>query len=255
MIYHFNNSAIFYNIKGTGKPIVFLHGFLESSTMWSPIVSDFNDYQVILIDLPGHGKSDAIANSHTMELQAEVIFTILEKESINKATFVGHSMGGYVLLAIAEKYPEIISKLILLNSTSKLDNPKKKKNRSRAIEIIKRNKKAYVSMAISNLFSEENREKYRSEIEKQKDEASTFSTEGIIASIKGLRDRIDRTTVLKDFANEKYSIAGIEDVIIPIEDSRNIATTTNTTLFEVKTGHFSLLEKRKEIVKILHFIV
>lgn len=255
MIYHYNNSSIFYSIEGSGKPIVFLHGFLESSTMWQPLISSLNGYKVLLIDLPGHGKSEKVADSHTMELQAEIIYQILKKENISNAAFVGHSMGGYVLLAIAEKYPEIISKLIMVNSTSALDTVEKKKNRSRAIEIVKRNKKTYVSMAISNLFSEDNRQKFSLEIENMKNEASTFSTGGIIAIIKGLRDRIDRTNVLKDFTNKKYSIVGLKDAIIPIEESRKIATTTNTTLFEVKTGHFSVLEKCEEIVKLIHLIV
>ena len=134
MITHFNQIPIHYNIIGKGPCIVLLHGFLLSSSIWDelvPILSKKN--KVIIIDLPGHGKSGCIAEIHSMELIAEVINFILEKNNINQASFIGHSMGGYISLAFTEKYKSKVNALILLNSTTEKDSAEKKINRDHFI--------------------------------------------------------------------------------------------------------------------------
>ena len=109
-------------------------------------------------------------------------------------------------------------------------------------------------MGIANLFTEERQEKYKHLIDKFSKEAFQFPVEGIIASIKGMKIRKDRTTILKNFKGKKYLIAGIEDPIIPISDSEKNASETNSKLYKVNSGHMSVNENSDEIIKIMHFI-
>ena len=118
MILNYNNTHIYYEIQGKGPALVLLHGFLESITMWEPLIpKTIENKTVITIDLPCHGKSGCIGKVHSMELMAEVVHYILKYHTIKSATFMGHSMGGYVALAYAEMYDAEVNTLILLNST------------------------------------------------------------------------------------------------------------------------------------------
>jgi pimeloyl-ACP methyl ester carboxylesterase len=256
MTFQYKNSAIFYETFGNGKPIVLLHGFLESSTMWKPLISEFSKKNfLITVDFPGHGKSDVISETHSMELMAEIVNSLLKELKVESATFIGHSMGGYVTLAIAELFPEKVEKLILLNSTSVADSEEKKQNRDRSIEIVGKVPEAYISMAIGNLFAESSREKFALEIEALKKEVYSFPVEGIQAMIRGMRDRKDRTSVLKEFPREKYLISAKEDPIIPISDSKKIAEESNASLKIIDGGHMSMIENSSSVVDFLHFIL
>jgi len=255
MIYHFNEVPIFYEVTGEGPHMLLLHGFLESSTIWSTIVPELSgDNTMVTLDLPGHGKSGCIAETHSMELMAEVIYSLLKYLKIKSVSFVGHSMGGYVALAFAEKYEHKIGSLVLLNSTTKTDSAVRKRNRERALNIISVNKRAFINMTIAHLFVESSRERYVSEFAGLTKEAFTFPTEGIMAVIRGMKERKDRARILENFRRDKYVICGEEDPVVPITVSKEIALTTHSKLIILQGGHMSWLENKDEIVKILHFI-
>lgn len=251
MILKFNNTPIYYQIEGNGPALILLHGFLESSTMWEKLVSVLAERNTIIsIDLPGFGKSGCISEVHSMELMAEVAHKVLEKEKIQSATFMGHSLGGYVTLAFAEIYPQRVDKLILLNSTSEEDSPERKINRDRSLKVISKYPEIYIKMAIDNLFVENTWETYASEIEKLKREALEFPVEGIKAGLLGMKIRKNRVSVLKNFRNVKIMISGIQDPLLPIECSKNEALQTNSDLILVSGGHMGMIENFDEIVKI-----
>ncbi len=255
MITYFNQTPIHYTDIGKGPCLVLLHGFLLSSTIWvdlAPILSKKN--RVIIIDLPGHGKSGCISETHTMEMMADVINSVLEEKKITKASFIGHSMGGYISLAFAEKYPSKINKLVLLNSSTEEDSTERKKNRDRAINVINNNKDIFIIMAISALFPKNKQTKHQKLIEHFTDEAKSFTIEGIIAAINGMKIRKDRTSILKSFQGDKYMISGIEDPIISISSSEKVANESQAKLLKVNSGHMSINENIDEIIKIMHFI-
>ena len=255
MIFQYKNSAIFYETFGQGSAIVLFHGFLESSTMWKSLIPQLSKNNfVITIDFPGHGKSDIISETHSMELMAEIADEILKHLKISSATFIGHSMGGYVSLAYAEMFPEKVEKLILLNSTPIADSEEKKENRNRALKVIDQNPQAYISMAIGNLFAESSREKFAAEIEALKMEAYSFPVEGIQAAIRGMRDRKDRTEVLKNFSNEKYMILAKEDPILPIMETKEVAEFCNVSTKIIEGGHISTIENFDSVANYLRFI-
>lgn len=250
-----SGTDLYYHVSGNGPAWVFLHGFLESSTMWENIIPEFSDsHTIVTIDLPGHGKSGVIAYTHTMEIYADAVRTVLQNLNITEATFIGHSMGGYVALAYAEMYPEEIRSLVLLNSTPAEDSPDRKKNRLKALEILSDKPNPFIKLVIANLFSHESQLDFPEEIQKLQKEALKFPLDGIKAAIRGMKDRKDRTSVLRNWKKKKYMICAEKDPIISLKDSEKWATYCRSELKVVSGGHMSHIESRDKIVKILHFI-
>lgn len=246
----YKNIQIAFTAEGKGETIVLLHGFLESSTIWKDVIFLLKEtHQVIAVDLLGHGKTDKLGYIHSMETIAEMVDAVLTELKVEKASFIGHSMGGYVALAFAEQFPQKTGKLVLLNSTTVADSEERKENRDRAKRLVKQNKKAFISMAIKNLFTDGNRDRLRNEINKLIDEAVQLPSENIIASIEGLKNRKDRTEVLKKFSGEKIIIAGKNDPVVPFEEIQEIAEKTHSALIAFEDGHMSYLENKEELLR------
>jgi len=251
----YKNTKISYSDSGTGNTIVLLHGFLENKKMWKDYVDFFSEkYRVVTIDLLGHGESEPLGYVHEMEDNANAVNEVLEYLKIEKATIVGHSMGGYVGLAFAELYPKKIQKLVLLNSTSKEDSGEKKLNRTRAIKAVKQNYVSFVSLAIANLFSENNRTRLAEEIEKVKTEALKTPLQGIIASQEGMKIRKDREWLLKENRFPVLLILGKKDPVLKYEESLSQIEDTTAELISFEDGHMSQIENKEELkIALLHF--
>ena len=248
----YKNTTIAYDVSGVGESIVLLHGFLENATMWNSLVTVLSkNYQVITIDLLGHGKSECLGYIHTMEDQAEMVYFVLEKLGVTSAVFMGHSMGGYVALAFAELYPAMVKGLVLQNSTSKADSEERKANRDRAIKAVKREYTKFVRLSITNLFSEENREKMIAEIEKVKIEALKTPLQGIVASLEGMKIRKDRETILRSATFPMLLILGKKDGVLNYEDNLKQIENTNLKLITFPDGHMSHIENKNELKNVL----
>ena len=251
MILKFKNREVFYQVSGAGKPVVMLHGFLESSQIWNDFLPEFSEYgQIITIDLPGHGRSQCIEEVHSMELMAEAVHAVLLSIGVKKAEFVGHSMGGYVVLAFLELYPQMVDSLMLLNSTPAADSEEKKEIRERSVEVVEKNKRAYISMAISKLLTPEHNELFSKEVEQLKETAYNFPTEGITAALRGMKIRTDRTSVLKGYPGSKIIVSGKEDPIMNIQEIKKLAIETESFFVSLPGGHLSYLESKEEFKKL-----
>lgn len=244
----YKKGTLSYRVGGKGETIVFLHGFLENQKMWDTLSSHFNSYQCITVDLLGHGQSDCIGYIHTMEDMADAVHHILNELKITQATFIGHSMGGYVALAFAELFPEMTQKIVLLNSTSRADSEERKSNRNRAILAVKQNYKAAISMSISNLFYEENRLKFKNEINHTRDEALKTPLQGIVAAQEGMKIRKDREIILHTWEKPILLILGIKDPVLNFEEHKNQIKNTNTSLISLSGGHMSHIENLPELI-------
>ena len=252
MILNYYETPIYYEIHGKGPAIVLLHGFLESLTMWerlTPILS--TNKTVVTIDFPGFGKSGVVDTVHSMELMANIVDQIIKLHSLETISIIGHSMGGYVALAYCEIYPTSVENLILLNSTPEADSPKGKINRERTLRLVDKNSALFLTMAVQNLFTQDAQEKHASEIEKMKNDVLRFPLEGIKAAISGMKNRKDRTSVLKNFQGGKLMVCGRHDSLIPYKVSTTLAKETFTPIIKLNGGHMGMIENFDEIVKII----
>jgi pimeloyl-ACP methyl ester carboxylesterase len=249
---YYKNAKISYSDNGKGNTIVLLHGFLENSSMWNFYTTIFSEkYRIIAIDLLGHGQTESMSYMHTMEDMADAVHAVLSHLNIHEAVFTGHSMGGYVSLAMAELYPEMIKGIVLLNSTSKEDSQERKTNRMRAVKAVKQNAAVFVSMSIANLFSEENREKLTNEIEAVKQEALKTPLQGIISALEGMKVRKDREFILHQATFPILLILGKKDPVLNYEDNISQIEGTPVNLITFPDGHMSHIENRKELSLVL----
>lgn len=253
MQYIYKQSSQHYVKIGTGpKTILLLHGFLESSRMWQFFMNHFYpSYQTLAPDLLGHGSSEGIGYVYHMEDMAAAVNSLLEVEKIPKVSIIGHSMGGYVALAFAEMFPDKVAQVILLNSTPQADSSERKLNRDRAIELVKKNKDAFIRMSIANLLAEKNRERYFDELESLKEEALPMTAQQVVASLEGMKIRKNRVQFWKEISVPKMIIAGREDPIIPLDEIQKIADQTTTPLRVMDGGHLSYIEDRENLIKVL----
>lgn len=248
----YKNSKVYFSSFGKGPCVVFLHGFLENSSMWNFVIHELKERNsIITIDLLGHGKTDCLGYIHTMEDMAAVVKAVLSYLNIRKITFIGHSMGGYVALAFAEKYPKCVRGLCLLNSTAKADTEGRKKLRDRANVMAKMNYENLIRMSVGNQFSVENRHKMAEEIEETKTLALQTSLQGYIATNEGMKIRKDRTHVLALAKFKKLFVVGKSDRILNYNTIVEEAQTTITTLKQLSGGHMSYIENREETKEIL----
>ncbi|WNH13755.1 alpha/beta fold hydrolase [Thalassobellus suaedae] len=252
----YKGTTIFYTDDGTGNMVVLLHGFLENSNMWLPFIPALSkNNRVICIDLLGHGKTDCLGYVHSMELMADVVHAVLSHLKIKKATIIGHSMGGYVALALAEKKPNLIKGLCLMNSTAQEDSFEKKKNRDRAILAVKQNHKTFIRLAISNLFRPKNRTIFSKEIKQIKKEALQTPLQGIIAALEGMKIRKNRTFILSNNSYKQMMMVSKKDPVLNYDSLINQTKNTQVKVVEFPDGHMSHIENKNYFLQeIIHFI-
>lgn len=114
-----NGVRLYYETYGSGEPLVLLHGFTMSHTMWEPFVEDFSKtYKVILVDLRGHGESTNPSNEFTHRESARDIYGLLDLLHIEKFKAMGYSSGGMTLTHMATMDTSRIQAMVLIGSTA-----------------------------------------------------------------------------------------------------------------------------------------
>ena len=220
--------------------------------MWDFYIPEFaKKNRVIAIDLLGHGNSECLGYVHAMEDHADAVHAVLSELRIRKVIFVGHSMGGYVSLAFAELYPEKIKGFVLLNATARADNEERKINRDRAVKAVKQSFVNFISLCIANLFSENNRDRLSAAIENVKKEALKTPLQGIVASLEGMKIRMDREVLLHLTPYPKLMILGEKDPVLPYEETIEQLENTKVELVTFPDGHMSYIENQEELLKVL----
>lgn len=195
---NYKEIKISYLIEGEGEALVFLHGYLEAKEIWSDFSKRFSGkYQVICIDLPGHGESGVLGKIHEMDEMADVAAAVLKYENIDKCVLFGHSMGGYAVMSFVENYPDKLKGYCLFHSTCFADNEEKKNNRDREIALIKCGKKNQIIRTnIPKGFADSNLGSMDEEVERAKTIAMDSSDDGTIALLRGMKERKDHTGAL-----------------------------------------------------------
>ncbi len=201
------------------KCVVLLHGYLENMLVWEEFASLlYQKVRVVTLDLPGHGISEVKGEVHTMEYLADTVVLMLDALEIEQAVLVGHSMGGYVALAAAERHPERLAGLVLLSSTPNADSEAKRENRRREIAIVREGKKDLLArMAPAMGFAADNRRRFADEIEDLTEIVRLTEDSGIVALLGGMIERRDQNEMLHNLATPQLFILGRKDEYITAE--------------------------------------
>lgn len=248
----FKKENVGFSDRGKGRVVVLLHGFLGSHEIWEKTSNDLSkSYRVIAIDLPGHGATPCYGYVHSMELMAKCVKSVLDFLKLKRYVIIGHSMGGYVGLAFADLFPDNLKGLCLFHSTAYPDSEEKKKDRLRAIDLVKANKTVYTKNSIRNLFATKNLKYLGEEISFANKVARETSRRGIVAALNGMRDRPGRDIILGLVEYPIMMVIGEQDNVLPHEQlmEQSHLIKNKSILYLEHDGHFGFLESPKQCHK------
>ena len=227
--------------------VVLLHGYLESMIVWEEFAVLLRDkLRVVTIDLPGHGISVVQGEKHTMEYLAECVALTMEALGIDRYSVVGHSMGGYVALAMTELYGERLDAVILLSSTTSADTQEKCDRRRREIELIKAGKKNMMARLVPHSgFAPQNAKRMADRIADMEELIVITEDEGVMAILAGMIERKDRDEMLRQSPVPHMFIFGRHDYYIPNEVAEELERThpEAKTVWLENSGHMGFFEE------------
>ncbi len=237
-----NGMEMAYEILGqTGYPIVLIHGFALDHRIWLEMGSKhLRNHRVILPDMRGHGESDTPNGAYPMVLMAQDLAHLLDYLQVNKAIVCGHSMGGYVALAFAAKYPERLAGLGLITTRAHADTDEKREGRYQMIEKVRERGSIAIAEALAPRLSHDE------EIMRQtKEMIVNTSPQGIIGALQGMAERPNRLDLLPEIEVPSLVVAGKDDQIIDLPDAREMADALPHAEFLpiYGAGHMPMKEK------------
>ncbi|MEO6733792.1 MAG: alpha/beta hydrolase [Ferruginibacter sp.] len=257
----FQGSEIFYRIMGNGKMVMLLHGFAEDGEIWNYQADILKDhFTVIVPDLPGSGKSQSISPAD-IDTYAEVIKLILDTEQHNlpltapgQSSLIGHSMGGYITLAFADKYLQYLRCFGMFHSSAYADNEEKKETRNKAINFINdKGSYAFLKTSIPGLFTKDFAEAYPEKINTLIEKGKQFTPEALIQYYEAMIARPDRTAVLKSFPKPVLFIIGEFDNAIPLQISLQQCYLPEQAHVHIlsNSAHMGMLEETEKSSRLL----
>lgn len=245
----YQNKRIMYRITGTGKPIILVHGFGEDGTVWNQQIEYLkNSFTVIVPDLPGSGQSE-LTDDVSMEGMAEVIHSIIHQEDIHTCPVIGHSMGGYITLALIEKYYNHISAFGLFHSSAFADSEEKIVTRRKGIAFIKEHGAfEFLRTATPNLFSQQTKDERPELIDEQIASLSSFSGEALVSYYEAMIQRPDRADILRKATVPVLFAMGKYDTAIPLADGLKQCHLPEKSYIHIlqHSGHMGMLEEPKK---------
>jgi pimeloyl-ACP methyl ester carboxylesterase len=230
--------------QGSGETIVLLHGFCGSKAYWRDVIPPLaRHFHVIAPDLRGHGDSDVPAGTYTMERMSDDIAGLLDQLGIGQAALFGHSLGGYVTLAFAEKHADRLTAFALIHSTAFPDDEKGKEARDKAIESIGQNgMEPFIRGLIPKLFAPANLTAMPEAAELAKRIGLATNPQGAINTARGMKERPDRNQLLQRADKPVLLVAGSEDQIIAPEKTFFADGPHINKVLLPQVGHMSLYE-------------
>ena len=201
---------------------------------------------MVTIDLPGHGISVVQGECHPMDFLADTVAAAMVALGIDRYTVVGHSMGGYVALALCERHAEHLDGLVLLSSTPNPDTEEKAENRRREIALVKSGKKEQLArVAPAAGFAEQNRRRMADVIADLTELVAVTEDEGIVALLNGMIERPDRNAMLQASKVCQLFILGRKDGYIPLEAAETMVARhpQAEVVWLDESGHMGFLEE------------
>ena len=250
----YQNKKILYRNIGNGNPVMLVHGFGEDGSVWHAQVEFLKDkYHLIIPDIPGSGRSEMI-NDMSMEGMAEVLHSIIHEENIDTCTVIGHSMGGYITLALVESYWNHVNAFGLFHSTAFADTEEKKQIRKKGIEFIKQHGAfEFLKTSTPNLFSPKSKSQIADSIEDFIASLANFSPDALVSYYEAMMKRPDRTAILKNTKNPVLFIAGEHDNAVPLDDVLKQCHLPEKSYIHIlkNSGHMGMMEETEKANQIL----
>jgi 3-oxoadipate enol-lactonase len=250
-----DDAAIFYEVLGSGPPIVLLHPFPANHELWKPAAQALvSHYRVILPDLRGHGDSGIGEGLATMEKHAADIARVLDQEQVGRASFVGVSIGGYVLFEFWRKYRARMEALVLCNTKAQADTPEARSGRLQAAaDVMERGTEPFFESMLPKLMGKTARSTRPDLVEGALRMMRKMSPEDVAMVQRGMAERHDSVETLKTISLPALIVTGDEDTLTGVSDAELMRQHIQGSQMKViaKAGHYSPWEQPEEAGKLV----
>lgn len=248
-----NGAEYHYVDAGNGLPLLFVHGFPLSSAAWKHQIGALQSaHRVIAPDLRGFGDSEATAGAVSMDQYATDLHELLRHLSIASAVVIGHSMGGYIALAFARKFPKAVQGLVLVGTKAGADTPEAAAARRETAEKVMATGTQTVIDAMSPKFFSLAHNN-AGETDEVRAIMSAAKPAGVAGALLGMAARPDSTPFLKQIDMPTLVVAGVDDQVISAAESKKMADALPNAKLELipGAGHLVAMEKPEEFNRIL----
>ena len=252
--FDYKGRKLVYRVKGEGPVLVLLHGFGEDGSIWKNQYDTFLNHQLVIPDLPGSGKSEMI-DDMSMEGLADAVKELVNSlPAHSRIILIGHSMGGYITLAFAEKFPEILNAFGLFHSTAFADSEEKKENRQKGIKLMQeKGGYEFLKTIIPNLYGPGTKANKAELIEHHISEMRNAGTDANVMYYEAMIKRPDRTDVLRNSNVPVLLVFGKYDTAVPLEDGLKLSHLPSLSYIHIlqQAGHMGMVEEPTESNQIL----
>lgn len=241
-----------YTRRGSGRPLVLLHGYPLDRTTWGRVAEILErEYDLIIPDLRGFGASDVMEADRSIIEYASDVAGLLERLRVRRAHVVGHSMGGYVALAFAREFADKTAGLGLVSSQVLADSDEKKAARQANAREIMEQGIAGVAEGMAPKLSHE-----PSVQEFVRDVISRQRPLGLAVALDAMAGRPDATDVLRSFGGPAVIVHGDADELIPVERGREMREALKSAHYlELPgAGHMPMMENPAAVAEALRFL-
>ena len=241
-----NGFEMAFEDQGEGLAVVLIHGYPLQRAIWAPQVEALRPrFRVITPDLRGFGESQVTAGPYTMEMLADDVHALLQARGVRTAVVGGHSMGGYVALAFARQYPEMLRGLILVNTRPGADSAEGKANRqAAAVKARQQGSQAIADDMLPKLLSPVTLQSQPALVAQVHGWMAATAVEALAHAQLGMAGRRDSQDVLESLFLPVQVITGADDKLIPVSESEAMARTVPGARLAIleDAGHLASLE-------------
>ncbi|MGB7158391.1 MAG: alpha/beta fold hydrolase [Tepidisphaeraceae bacterium] len=249
-----NGTTLNYQEQGTGRPLVLLHGFPLDARVWREQIAALSGgFRVIAPDLRGFGQSKS-NDPFTMESLADDVHALLADIGALPCVLGGLSMGGYVALAYAKKYPTDLLGLALIDTKAQGDTPEGKEGRQKMIELARsRGARGVAEQMMPKMLASDadtSRPQVKRELDQVMNDQSPLTIEHALAA---MRDRPDFTAHLPSIATPTLVIVGEHDAITPPAGAEAMSRAIPKSTYVVVrgAGHMAPMEQPQQVSEAL----
>lgn len=249
-----DNFSMYYEMMGSGIPVLLIHGYPLNHAMWAAQISALAEHaRIIAPDLRGHGDSQPAAapmgdpKTYSMDLHAGDCASLLDALGITEPVVVaGLSMGGYIAFSFLRRYPQRVAGLILAATRPGSDTPEAKTNRQQAIEAARQSGiEAVVEAMLPKMLAPITYENRPQIVEKVAAIIRKTSLEAVVGDQRGMMERPDSTPLLPEIHVPALLIHGADDQIIKPDEMENMQAAIPTSWLHIlqDAGHLVNLEQ------------
>ena len=244
---------IAYTRRGRGIPLVLIHGYPLERSIWDPVAALLeDDFDMTIPDLRGFGDSDVVDAGGAILAYASDVAGLMKRLGAAKANVVGHSMGGYVALALMREHPEMLLGLGLVSSQMLPDPPDRKQARYvSAQEVLTKGVEPVAEAMAPKLSSDKGiQAAMRVLISRQR-------PGGLASALEAMAERADSTAVVSSCKVPALAVHGQADALIPVERGRDVKTVLPAAHYVelARAGHMPMMEEPRAVADALRFFL